>query len=252
MRPKLKTALTSGLIQDINTSKACLTFRTYQPTQKNPTFLTILFTVLFSFLMSVIIAFTYEKTSKQVARPDNFIQAIVLIAIVAATVMQAIGDSLARGLGMLGALSIIRFRTTLRNPRNIVFMFGSLAAGIACGVGGYVIALVGTLGLCISSFILKLTPFSKKQNLVGSLQFELPYDSPDYDEVQRILKIYCHKFSLENYRTFNSEAKVNLVEYRFQLKLKKDMDGWELSNKLKSLENITTVRLRFRDVMDVI
>ena len=108
-------------------------FFSIQNSTENPTFLLILYTVLFSFLLSSLIAFTYEKTSRQVARPDNYIQALVLIAIVAATVMQAIGDSLARGLGMLGALSIIRFRTTLRNPRNIVFMFGSLAAGIACG-----------------------------------------------------------------------------------------------------------------------
>ncbi len=219
---------------------------------ENPTFLTILFTVLFAFLMSVMIAFSYEKTSRQVARPDNYIQALVLIAIVAATIMQAIGDSLARGLGMLGALSIIRFRTTLRNPRNIVFMFSSLAAGIACGVGGYVIAFVGTTGLCISAFLLKLTPFSKNQNLVGSLQLELPNGSGDYEKVQRILKNYCYKSSLESYRVFNSEAKSNQVLYRYQLKMKKDMDGWNLANELKALEEIKAVRLQFKDTMDVI
>ncbi len=219
---------------------------------ENPTFLTILFTVMFAFLMSVMIAFSYEKTSRQVARPDNYIQALVLIAIVAATIMQAIGDSLARGLGMLGALSIIRFRTTLRNPRNIVFMFSSLAAGIACGVGGYVIAFVGTTGLCLSAFLLKLTPFSKNQNLVGSLQLELPNDSEDYEKVQRILKNYCHKSSLESYRVFNNKAKANQVEYRYQLKMKRDMDGWGLANELKALEETKAVRLQFRDTMDVI
>jgi len=219
---------------------------------ENPTFLTILFTVLFSFLMSVLIAFTYDKTSRQVARPDNYIQAIVLIAMVAATVMQAIGDSLARGLGMLGALSIIRFRTTLRNPRNIVFMFSSLAAGIACGVGSYVVALVGTLGLCISAFMLRMTSFSKKQNLVGSLQIELPNNSADYERVQGILKTFCKKYSLESYRVFNSQSRSDQVEYNYKVKLKKDLAGWELANKLKALEETKAVRLQIRDTVDAI
>jgi uncharacterized membrane protein YhiD involved in acid resistance len=219
---------------------------------ENPTSLTILFTIMSAFLMSVLIAFTYEKTSRQVARPDNYIQALILIAIVAATVMQAIGDSLARGLGMLGALSIIRFRTTLRNPRNIVFMFSSLVAGIACGVGGYVIAFVGTLGLCISAFMLRLTPFSKKQNLIGTLTLELPNTPSVKVQVQNILKKHCWRYSMESYRFFNSEAKANLLEYRYQLKLKKEMDGLDLANELKALEEVKAVKLLFRDTEDLI
>ncbi|MEZ4935259.1 MAG: DUF4956 domain-containing protein [Saprospiraceae bacterium] len=219
---------------------------------ENPTFLTILFTVMFSFLMSVMIAFTYEKTSRQVARPDNYIQALILIAIVAATIMQAIGDSLARGLGMLGALSIIRFRTTLRNPRNIVFMFSSLAAGIACGVGGYVIAFVGTLSLCVSTFLLRLTPFSKQQNLIGTLTLELPNNSTIQDQVKTILKKHCVKYSVQSYRVFNSEAKAHLLECRYQLKLKDEMKGASLANELKALEEVKSIRLAFKDTEDII
>ena len=219
---------------------------------QNPTFLTTLFTVMCAFLMSVLIAFTYEKTSRQVARPDNYIQALILIAIVAATVMQAIGDSLARGLGMLGALSIIRFRTTLRNPRNIVFMFGSLVAGIACGVGGYVIAFVGTAGLCLSAFMLRLTPFSKKQNLIGTLILELPDTPAPGSRVQQILRQHSIRYALESYRVFNNEAKVDLMECRYQVKLKNEMDGRHLANELKALDEVKSIRLRFRDTEDVI
>lgn len=219
---------------------------------ENPTSLTILFTVLFTFLMSVTIAFTYEKTSRQVARPDNFIQALVLIAIVAATVMQAIGDSVARGLGMLGALSIIRFRTTLRNPRNIVFMFSSLAAGIACGVGGFVIALVGTLGLCVSAFILKFTPFSRQQNLIGTLSLEVPHSSTAQDHVKNILKKYCANHSIQTYRVFNSAAKSHLLECKYQVRLKDEMKGPELARELKAIEEVKRIRLIFNDTEDFI
>ncbi|MEO1258299.1 MAG: DUF4956 domain-containing protein [Bacteroidota bacterium] len=227
-------------------------FSSISTNTENPTFLTILFTVLFSFIMSVMIAFTYDKTSRQVARPDNYIQGLVLIAIVAATVMQAIGDSLARGLGMLGALSIIRFRTTLRNPRNIVFMFSSLAAGIACGVGGFVIAFVGTVGFCVSAFLLRVTPFSKQQNLIGTLLLEVPHDSSAEGHVKNVLKNHCKSFSLQNYRVFNSEEKQHLMECRYQIKLKKEMNGWHLARELKAVEEVNRVRLRFRDVEDIV
>ena len=99
---------------------------------------------LVSFVLSSLIALIYQKTSRELESPKYFIQALILISIPVATVMQAIGDSLARGLGMLGALAIIRFRTTLRNPRNMVFMFTSISVGIAAGVYGITIAVIGT------------------------------------------------------------------------------------------------------------
>ena len=106
----------------------------YDPS--TPTFYVILITAVFSFFLSSLIAITYEYTTKSIYKKAHFLQSLVLISIVSATVIQAIGDSVARGLGMIGALSIIRFRTVLDDPRNITFMFASLAAGIACGMFG--------------------------------------------------------------------------------------------------------------------
>lgn len=229
-----------------------LDFSTLSTNTENPTFLMILLTVLFSFLLSTMIAFTYEKTSRQVARPDNFIQAMVLVAIVAAMVMQAIGDNFARGLGMLGALSIIRFRTTLRNARNIVFMFAALASGIASGVFGFAIALTGTVGFCVVAFILRVSPFSNRQNLLGTLTVELPNGTEQLDMVRSILKKHCARHAVESYRVFNNEQKLELVEYRFQIKLNRDFSGWDLSQELKALPEVQSVRLRFQDLMDVI
>ncbi len=73
-----------------------------------------------AFVLSSLIAFTYDKTSRDVATPSDYIQSLVLIAIVAAMIMLAIGNSLARGSGMLGALAIIRFKTTLKNSQAVL------------------------------------------------------------------------------------------------------------------------------------
>ncbi len=123
-----------------------------------------------------------------------------MISIVAATVMQAIGDSLARGLGMLGALSIIRFRTVLDDPRNITFMFASLAAGIACGVFGFSIALTGTLVFCLSAIIFKFSPLNNADELIGNLRLQLPKD-----DVQQALIEEKTGFLLQELRIRSAE-----------------------------------------------
>jgi len=168
----------------------------------NPALIAIVFTIICSLILGVMIAFTYEKTTRTVDRPDHFLQAMILITIVAATIIQAIGDSVARGLGMLGALSIIRFRTTVRNPRNIVFMFASIAAGIACGVFGFLIAIVGTIGFCMMAFILRMSSFSPKKSLTGTLRIEVPRDYEAFPELEKLLNEYCKKYVLISYKVF--------------------------------------------------
>ncbi len=130
---------------------------------ENPTALTILITVLCSFFLASLLVLTYELTTKGIHRPVHFLQSMALISIVAATVMQAIGDSIARGLGMLGALAIIRFRTVLNDPRNMAFMFAALATGIACGVFGFTIAFIGTIGFCVAAVLLRFSPLAHRR-----------------------------------------------------------------------------------------
>lgn len=214
---------------------------------ENPTLVSVLFTILFSLGLGIIIAFTYEKTSRSVARPNHFLQALVLITIVAAVILQAIGDSVARGLGMLGALSIIRFRTTIRSPRNIVFMFASIAAGIACGVLGYVIAIVGTLGFALTAFILRYSSFSTKNNLIGFLKLDLPKDYEHFDELEGLLNKYSQRYTLMEYKVFTTDKKENLVQYDYHLKLKKTHQGGHLVEELKRMEGLKVVSLLFRN-----
>lgn len=222
-------------------------FSSIQYNSEHPTFTSTFFTVLFSLFLGIMIAFTYDKTSRTVSRPNNFLQAIVLISIVSAIVIQAIGDSVARGLGMLGALSVIRFRTTVRNPRNIVFMFGAIAAGIACGVFGYVIALVGTSGFCLTAFALRLSSFSQAQNLTGLLKLELPNDYQSFPELDKCLQRFCQNYTLNRYKVYANEKKANLLLYEYHLQLKDSNTGAQLANTLKTLPDLKLVDLTFQN-----
>lgn len=213
----------------------------------NPTLVAILFTVLCALFLGILIAFTYEKTTRGVDRPYHFLQALVLITIVASMIIQAIGDSVARGLGMLGALSIIRFRTTVRNPRNIVFMFGAIAAGIACGVFGFTIAIVGTLSFCATAFLLRLSTFSPKKSLVGTLRIEVPRDYETFPELETILEDYCRSYVLISYKVYTGEKKENILLYEYRLKLKDSSKGGHLVAQLKTFEGLRVVGLTFQN-----
>ena len=222
-------------------------FSTIQYNTENPTFIAILFTVICAFVLSSLIAFTYDKTSRHVAAPSNYIQALVLISIVAAMVMQAIGDSVARGLGMLGALAIIRFRTTIRNPRNIVFIFASIATGIACGVFGFTIAFVGTIAFCLIAFILRFTPFSQAHTMIGILLFELPKDEST-TAISLILKQFCDNTLLKKYRIVTTGKKEGWIQYEYHIRVKEEENGAKLVTALQEIPNIKGVKLEFTDM----
>ncbi len=207
-----------------------------QYNSENPTLLAISFTVVLSFILGGILAFTYDKTHRDITKPIHFLQTLVLISIVAATIMQAIGDSVARGLGMLGALSIIRFRTTLRNPRNIAFMFASLAAGIACGVLGFTIAIVGTLTFCVIAFILRWTPFSQENNIVGTLRVETALRSDYKQKIELVLKKYCTNKVFTNYKIYNNNVeKLHLQEHTYKIRLRSLEDASDMKEAINQL-----------------
>jgi uncharacterized membrane protein YhiD involved in acid resistance len=230
-----------------------LDYLTLQGSTENPAFMTIFITVLLSFLLSSLIAFTYQKTTRYVNVPVDFLQAIILVSIVAAMVMQAIGDSLARGLGMLGALAIIRFRTNLREPRNMVFTFASLAVGIACGVYGFVIGIVGTIGFCAVAFLLKFSPMSRMSALVGVLSFNVPKYSEDLVELEAILNRFCIRYTRIRSQIYRPKDKGIVggeppgkkVDYVYHFKLSNEQDGEDLDDALSALGSLEALKISF-------
>lgn len=142
----------------------------------------------------------------------------MLSSIVAATVMHAIGDSLARGLGLIGALAIIRFRTSFRDPKDILFMFAALAAGIACGVGAFAAAVVGTIGFVMTATLLHHTQLGQASYFGGMLRFNIENKDENKAELENILETYCRTFALITLRDMKQGER---LDYAYHVKLKK-------------------------------
>jgi len=215
-----------------------------QTTSPNPTLITIIYTVMLAFALSTLIALTYEKTFRGLSYSRNYVQALVLSAVVAATVMQAIGDSLASGLGMLGALAIIRFRTTFKDARDIIFMFAALAAGLACGVNGYAIAVVGSVGFCLISFLLYFSPFGQESYFDGMLRFNIGNDPEGKRMLEKVLSEYCKVFALI---TLRDTAQGNRLDYAYHVKLKKGKNKSDFVEALKTIDVIKGISLLLQE-----
>ena len=221
-----------------------LDFLTLQATSVNAPLITVIYTILLSFVLSTLIAITYEKTFKGLSYSKNFVQALVLASIVAASVMHAIGDSLARGLGMLGALAIIRFRTNLKDPRDIIFMFASLAAGISCGVSGFNIAVVGTLGFCLAAIILYYSPFGQTHHFDGMLRFNIENNSDDKTRLTEVLQDFCKIFALITLREMAQEQR---IEYAYHVKLRKEKNNEDFIEALNEIETVRGISLLLQE-----
>ena len=221
-----------------------LDFLTLQTTTTNSTLISTIYTILLSFLLSTLIAITYDRTFRGLSYSRNFVQAMILSSIVAAMVMQAIGDSLARGLGMMGALAIIRFRTVFKDPRDIIFMFGSLAVGISCGVFGYGVAVVGALSFCGAALLLFYSPFGQSRAYDGMLRFNVGIDEYERSELETVLREYCRRFVLITLRELTQGSR---LEYAYHIRLKPRIVKDDLVRKLKAIHDVKDVNIMLQE-----
>jgi uncharacterized membrane protein YhiD involved in acid resistance len=206
----------------------------------------IVFSLLLAFLLSALIVFTYDKVSQEVIRPDHFLQSLILMSIVTAIIMQSIGDSLARGFGIFGALAILRFRTNISSPRNIAFIFAAMAVGIACGVYSFLTAIIGTLMFCLIAFFIRLTPFSRTNNMRGQLRMELPA-TVDQANLQQLLHQWSSRCILKRYRLLDPAPEGDFIEYTYELYMEEESRGIQLLQALRQMEGARAIRLVFND-----
>lgn len=209
----------------------------------------VILAYLLTLTLSLILVFCYDKSSRNIVPPDNFIQSIILMALVATSLMMSIGDSLARSFGIFGALAIIRFRVRITDPRDIAFIFAAMAVGIACGVNSFIIAIIGTLIFCIVAFLLMISPFSKQENLIGNLRFELPSGEEPIQQVNNIIKKHCNTYAVKAYKIISRENGIKNIEFEYDFQLKKGAEGVDFLNSLEKTENISALRIRFNNTM---
>lgn len=118
----------------------------------------IITTLLITFLIAVYIFFVYKKITKSAFYFKNFNVSMAIISVVTAGIILAMQSSIVISLGMVGALSIVRFRTAIKDPMDLLFLFWSIGTGIICGAGLYKIAIILAVLVTVGILILDMLP----------------------------------------------------------------------------------------------
>lgn len=119
-----------------------------------------------SLLCAAIISWTYRETYQGVLYQKSFNISIILICLVTTAVIMVISGNLVLSLGMVGALSIVRFRAAIKDPLDIVFMFWAVSVGIANGVANIKVSLTATIIIAIILLLLNRVPFGMSAFIV--------------------------------------------------------------------------------------
>jgi len=132
----------------------------------NITTTTILLTLAVTSVLALYIFVVYYFATRRNFYSKSFHIALALIAVITASIILSMQSNLVISLGMVGALSIVRFRTAIKDPMDLIFLFWSISIGIICGAGLFSIAFIASLVITIGLFLLELTPFGKAASLL--------------------------------------------------------------------------------------
>jgi uncharacterized membrane protein YhiD involved in acid resistance len=190
---------------------------------------------LCSFFLSSLVAIVYERTFQGLSWSRGLMQSMVLGSTVTCLLMIAIGDNIARGIGIVGSLAIIRFRTNLRDPRDLVFLFAALGAGVACGVQSYIAAFLGTLLFCGIALTMQVSSFGIRRQYDGLVRFQVPAGPDLAARVAEIMQSVPRTFALV---TLRDVSQGDLVDYTYQVKLVRETDAPRLMQALEALDGI--------------
>jgi uncharacterized membrane protein YhiD involved in acid resistance len=200
----------------------------------------ILVNMAIAFVLGVAVAIVYRRTHRALNYSVSFVGTLVFLPMVTAIVMMVIGNNLARAFGLVGAMSIIRFRTVVKDTRDTVFIFLTLAAGMAAGTGYHMIALVGTGFVVVAILLLYIGNFGSQHTQDLLLRFSIVPDERGAMLHEEVFRQYLKKNSLLNIQT-RHEGRI--LELSYFVRLQAPERSKEFVRALGSVEGIESVSL---------
>ena len=165
----------------------------------------MLLSLVVAFAIGIFIIYVYRKTYTGVVYSKAFSLCILMLAMVTAMIIRTISSNISLSLGMVGALSIVRFRTAVKEPVDTGFMFWGISAGIMAGAGLYLVAIVASIGIGLLYFGTYLMGFKVSNRYL----LVLKYEAEAHNEVMKKLKA-LKKFKIRSKSIFGSEVELSL------------------------------------------
>lgn len=172
----------------------------------------ILLSLIVAFVIGVFIIYVYKKTYSGVIYSKSFSLCIILLTMVTSMIIRTISSNLALSLGMVGALSIVRFRTAIKEPTDTAFMFWGITAGIMAGAGLYLVAIIASIGIGLLYILGYIMGFKTNRQFLFILKYEVSSDKRIIDSLKKLPKTKLKSKSIVK----------NTIELTFEVELKDD------------------------------
>ncbi|MCC5807078.1 MAG: hypothetical protein JJU00_12185 [Opitutales bacterium] len=198
----------------------------------------ILLSMVLSFVCGQALAWTYMATHSGLSYSRTYVNSLVVIPFLVATVMMVLSDNLVTAFGLMALFAIVRFRNILRDTLDTCYILGGITLGMACGTGRYGTAVIGTLLLGTMLFYLSYTSFGSRQryDMILNLHWSRPLS--DLGHFLRLLSRHSRRTTCASQRTHEDGQGADL-SYRLLLRDPERMD--ELLQEVRGFQGTSRV-----------
>ena len=197
----------------------------------------ILINISLAIILGLFISYVYKSTHKGVSYSQSFMLTIVFVTIIVAMVMMVIGNNIARAFALVGALSIIRFRTVVKDTKDTAYIFLALASGMAAGTSSYFLAIAGSLITATVAYILHATNYGSIYSSEFILRFRLKtIESSEQHPYMEILNSFAKRANLLHIEPSGDSLSTRMT---YDIVMNKDKSPNEMSLELSKLDDIS-------------
>ena len=196
-----------------------------------------------SLICGLLISLFYRLTYRGPGISYSFLNSLIVLALITSVVIMVIGNNLARAFGLVGAMSIIRFRTAIKETQDIIFIFFALSIGMASGVGLHALALASTVFIGLILYVLTKTNAVNPKKKDFLLQFSFRSNG-GYEEAPflTVFQKFCKDSKLINTKAMMED---DSLELSYHVVLKDPKFITEFVNQLKNSKGVNNVNLFF-------
>lgn len=191
-------------------------------------------------ILGIISAVIYKRTHQGVSYSQSFVSSLVLVTVITAVVIMVIGNSLARAFGLIGAFAIVRFRTAIKDARDMTFMFFSLVLGLAAGTASHQIAFLGLLAVGGLMVFLDRIEFGSLAAYQYVLKFAIKTRERDNEPYRRVFEDFLKESMLLNVRSLREGKE---LELSFNIRLKEPKKLSTFTSALSQIKGVSRVEL---------
>lgn len=193
-----------------------------------------------SIILGLLISLAYMYTHKKEGYTPGFTITLIMLPVIISIIILLVGNNVARAFSLAGAFSIIRFRSAPGDPKDIYYIFFTLAVGLACGMGYIGYGVIVTVILCIIMIVLDKIKFAVPKTKNMRLKILVPEDLNYEGVFDKILDSYSTNWATESVKTKDFGA---LFEISYKIHLKEGVSQKNLIDELRCKNGNLTIAL---------